>query len=45
MVRNEGLSVFMTTALITFCGKMGCLVYALKVFNVMVRKQVCIGML
>ncbi|KAH0780681.1 hypothetical protein KY290_000279 [Solanum tuberosum] len=30
MVRNEGLSVFMTTTLIAFYVKVGCLVYALK---------------
>ncbi|XP_059278729.1 putative pentatricopeptide repeat-containing protein At1g10330 [Lycium ferocissimum] len=41
MAKNEELSVFMTTALIMFCGKMGCLVYASKVFDAMVIKQVC----
>ncbi|KAG5628561.1 hypothetical protein H5410_000278 [Solanum commersonii] len=39
MVKNEELSVFMTTALITFYGKMGCLVYASKIFDAMVSKQ------
>ncbi|CAN4121226.1 unnamed protein product [Withania somnifera] len=41
MVKNEELSVFMTTALIAFYGKMGCLVYASKVFDAMVTKKVC----
>ncbi|KAK4350415.1 hypothetical protein RND71_029728 [Anisodus tanguticus] len=41
MVKNEELSVFMTTALIAFYGKMGCLVYASKVFDAIVSKQVC----
>ncbi|PHU29368.1 hypothetical protein BC332_01461 [Capsicum chinense] len=41
MVKNEELSVFMKTALIAFYGKMGCLVYASKLFDEMVSKQVC----
>ncbi|XP_055800459.1 putative pentatricopeptide repeat-containing protein At1g10330 [Solanum dulcamara] len=40
-VTIEELSVFMTTALIAFYGKMGCLVYASKIFDAMVSKQVC----
>ncbi|WMV06878.1 hypothetical protein MTR67_000263 [Solanum verrucosum] len=35
MVKNDELSVFMTTALITFYGKMGCLAYASKIFDAM----------
>ncbi|WMV07540.1 hypothetical protein MTR67_000925 [Solanum verrucosum] len=35
------LSVFMTTTLIAFMGKMGCLVYALKVFDAIISKQIC----
>ncbi|XP_059301377.1 putative pentatricopeptide repeat-containing protein At1g10330 isoform X2 [Lycium ferocissimum] len=45
MVKNEELSVFMTTALIAFYGKMGCLVYASKVFDAMVRRRFALGML
>jgi len=41
MVKNEELSVFMTTALFAFYGKMGCLIYASSIFDAMVSKQVC----
>ncbi|KAH0780548.1 hypothetical protein KY290_000146 [Solanum tuberosum] len=33
MVKNEDLSVFMTTTLIAFYGNMGCLIYASKMFD------------
>lgn len=42
MVKKENdLSVFMGTALISFYGKMGCFEYAERLFSLMVVKEVC----
>ncbi|XP_063947065.1 putative pentatricopeptide repeat-containing protein At1g10330 isoform X3 [Daucus carota subsp. sativus] len=42
MIKNEReLTVFMGTAMIALYGKLGCLVYAVRVFDNMVDKQVC----
>ncbi|KAL1821744.1 hypothetical protein ACET3Z_016613 [Daucus carota] len=42
MIKNEReLTVFMGTALIALYGKLGCLVYAVRVFDNMEDKQVC----
>ncbi|KAG9159748.1 hypothetical protein Leryth_007757 [Lithospermum erythrorhizon] len=43
MIRNEyELSVYMGTALISFYGKRGCLEYAIRLFETMVIKEVCV---
>ncbi|CAI9783599.1 unnamed protein product [Fraxinus pennsylvanica] len=38
---EKELSVFIGTSLIAFYGKMGCLVYAMNMFNYMAVKEVC----
>ncbi|KAL5081681.1 hypothetical protein RYX36_010102, partial [Vicia faba] len=41
LVKGVDLGVFVGTSLINLYGKMGCLNYAVNVFRVMVKREVC----